>query len=98
MRSTTLTNTAVGSTSGAGFDVLNDANGMTIAGAALGTITCGGALFIGAAVAPAHVVGGALAAGAFLTAGEVKSRTGSYLPFLKDKETVTPASEATVTV
>ena len=80
--------------SGAGLDFLNDANAMTIAGLAAGTCTLGGALFIGAAVAPAHVVGGTLAAGTFIAAGEVKNRTGSFLPFLKKGDEPTDSAAA----
>lgn len=91
---TSTTTTACADYSGAGFDVFNDANGLTLAGVGLGAVTCGGALFVGAAVAPAQVLGGGLAAATLLAGGQVKDRTGSYLPFLKSKETQAEVSAA----
>ena len=84
------TNTA---TSGAALDSLTNQNMLTIAGMATGAITVGGAAFVAAAVVPGHVVGGTLVTATLLTGGHLKKTTGSYLPFLdnKDKdETPTP--------
>lgn len=83
-----------GYASGAATDMLSDANALTIGGAAVGLVTAGGALFVGAAVAPSQVLGGALAASTLCVAGEVKNRTGSYLPFLKDKTSNSDTTEA----
>ena len=89
MRSTTLSNTDVSTTSGASFDVVNDANLLTFTGATLGALTLGGAVFVGAVVAPSQVVGYGLAAGTLLAAGAVKDEKGSVLFFLDDEETRT---------
>ena len=88
-------NTCDSATSGADVGFLTDANALTLVGVGLGAVTAGGALFVGAAVAPSQVVGGALAAGVLCAGGEVKNRTGSYLPFLKDSDSpaaTTPAA------
>ena len=83
--------------SGADAALLTDTNALTLAGAGVGLVTAGGALFVGAAVAPSQVLGGALAATTLCVGGEVKRRTGSYLPFL-DKKDEAPAVAATETV
>jgi hypothetical protein len=79
--------------SGADTGIFTDTNALTIAGAGVGLVTAGGALFVGAAVAPSQVLGGALAASTLCVGGEVKRRTGSYLPFL-DKKEEAPADTA----
>lgn len=89
MRSTTVSTPDVSVTSGAGFDVLNDANGLTLAAVAVGAVSCGGALFVGAAVAPGQVLGGLAVATTLAVGGEVKNKTGHYLPFLHSDDTVT---------
>lgn len=73
-------------TSGADSGFLSDANGLTVAALGLTGVTAGGALFVGATVLPAQVFGGLAAAGALAVGGEVKNRTGHYLPFLHDKK------------
>lgn len=73
-------------TSGAGIDMLTDQNALTIAAVATGVTTLGGAAFIATAMAPSWVIGGTLATGTLAVGGHLKSTTGSYLPFLKDKE------------
>lgn len=88
-------------TTGAALDVLSDANALTYAGLGLGAVTLGGAAFVAAAVAPAHVVGGTLATATCFAGAEVKRRTGSYLPFLdndEDKKDKQLSSEPAVTV
>ena len=70
-----------------GFTDLNPA---TVTGLAAGTLTLGGAAFVGAAFLPGQVLGGAALATTCLGLGEVKNRTGSYLPFL-GKDTAEPA-------
>lgn len=92
---TSTTTTASPVSSGAGLDVFNDANALTLAAVGVGAVTAGGAVFVGLAVAPSQVLGGALAASALAVGGEVKSRTGSYLPFLKEKkQEAAPVTEA----
>ncbi len=86
-----------GFSSGADAALFTDTNALTIAGAGVGLVTAGGALFVGAAVAPSQVLGGALAATTLCVGGEVKRRTGSYLPFL-DKKDEAPAVPQTVEV
>ena len=86
---------SVSVTSGADASFLTDANALTLVGLGLGAVTAGGALFVGAAVAPSQVVGGALAAGVLCAGGEVKNRTGSYLPFLHDKQVAAPVTDTT---
>lgn len=81
--------------SGAGMDVLSDANALTYASVGLGAFTLGGAAFVAAAVAPAHVIGGTLATATCLAGSEVKRRTGSYLPFLDSKEDKAPVASVT---
>ena len=86
-------------TSGANLDVLSDANALTYAGLGLGAVTLGGAAFVAAAVAPAHVVGGTLATATCFAGAEVKRRTGSYLPFLdNDEDDKQLSAEPAVTV
>lgn len=72
--------------SGAGLDVFNDANLATVGAVALGATTAGGALFVGAAVAPAQVLTGLAAAGTLGALGAHKAEHGSYLPFFNKKE------------
>lgn len=87
MRSTTVSTPDASVTAGAGFDVLNDANAATLVGAGLGLATLGGAVFVGAVVAPGQVVGYGLASAALLGAGAVQDQKGSVLFFLDDEET-----------
>ena len=87
MATRNTSNAVLPSASGALPDVLSDSNGLTFAGAALGAATLGGAVFVGAVVAPTQVVGYGLAAGALLCAGAVKDDKGSVLFFLDDEET-----------
>ena len=82
-----------GFTSGADSSFLDDANALTLCGMGLAAVTAGGALFIGAAVAPTQVVGGLVAAGTLAAGGEVKNRTGSYLPFFKKDAEAAPTPE-----
>ena len=72
--------------SGAGFDALSDANLATVGAVALGATTAGGALFVGAAVAPAQVLTGFAAAGTLGVLGAHKAEHGVYLPFFNKKE------------
>ena len=81
--------------SGAGLDLLSDANALTYAGLAVGAVTAGGAAFVAAAVVPGHVVAGSLVTATCLVGGHVKKTTGSYLPFLKKDET--PVTDTPVT-
>ncbi len=77
---------SVETSSGAALDVLSDQNLLTLAGAAVGTMTIGGAAFVATVVAPGYCIGGTLAAGTLLAGGHFKKTTGSYLPFLKKDE------------
>lgn len=91
----TKTTTGVTCSSGA----VTDLDPATLTGVAAATLTLGGATFVGAALLPAQTFGGLAVAGSALGLGEVKRRTGSYLPFLpkKDGETKqepTPVVEA----
>ena len=87
MRSTTVSTPDVSVTSGAGFDVLNNNNAATLVGAGLGLATLGGAVFVGAVVAPGQVVGYGLTSAALLGLGAVQDQKGSVLFFLDDEET-----------
>ena len=80
-------------TSGAGLDALTNQNMLTLAGVAAGAVTGGGALFVATAVAPGHVIGGSIITSGLLASGHLKKTTGSYLPFLGNKEDdVTPTT------
>ena len=81
--------------SGVDTNFITDQNILTLAGAAVGVMTAGGAAFVATAVAPGYVIGGSLAAGTLLTGGHLKKTTGSYLPFLGDKKADTLAASAT---
>ena len=87
MATRNTTNTELASASGAVLDVFNDANPATFVGAGLGLATLGGAVFVGAAVAPGPVVGYGLASAALLGVGAVQDKKGSVLYFLDDEET-----------
>lgn len=91
-------NTVSSCSTSAGVDTgfLTDQNILTLAGAAVGVMTAGGAAFVATAVAPGYVIGGTLATGTLLTGGHLKKTTGSYLPFLGDKKDEAPAVEAAV--
>jgi len=86
---------SVDTSSGAALDFLTDQNALTIAAVGTGVATFGGAAFIATAVAPGYVIGGTLATGLLATGGHLKQTTGSYLPFLGNKEepAVAPAAE-----
>ncbi len=86
MAQTILSESSSNLTSGAALDGLTDQNVLTLAGAAVGVMTLGGAAFVATAVAPSYCIGGTLAAGTLLTGGHFKKTTGSYLPFLKKDE------------
>lgn len=92
---TTVTNRTSRACSGADASSLLDANALTLVGAGVAAGTLGGAAFLGLLVAPGQVVGGALAGAVLCAGGEVKNRTGSYLPFLKDKQEPTPVTDTT---
>ena len=83
----TTVSAPTGADSAAAFAGLSDANLATVAGVGLAAVTGGGALFVGAAVAPAQVLTGAAAAAGFCALGAVKDNTGTYLPFLSKKDT-----------
>jgi hypothetical protein len=86
----TVSSVSIDSGSELGF--LKDQNILTLAGGAVAVMTAGGAAFVATAMAPSYVIGGSLAAGTLLTGGHLKKTTGSYLPFLGNKEDdVTPA-------
>ena len=82
-----------------GSGAVTDLDPATLTGVAAAGLTLGGATFVGAALLPGQVFGGTAVAGTCLALGEVKRRTGSYLPFLggKDDDTKqepTPVVEA----
>ncbi len=84
--------TDVTHTSGA----FTDLDPATLTGVAAAGLTLGGATFVGAALLPGQVFGGSAVAGTCLALGEVKRRTGSYLPFLGGKDTDTKQESAPV--
>ena len=63
---------------------LTDANGATVAGAAVAATTLGGCVAVGVTVLPGQVAFGALSTAALLGIGAVKNETGSYLPSLRN--------------
>lgn len=63
-----------------------DVDAATLAGGAVALATVGGAAGLGAALLPGQVALGLTTAGGFVALGEVKRRTGSYLPFLDDED------------
>lgn len=89
-----VSNSDFTTSSGAGLGALTDANLATVAGVGLAGVTAGGALFVGAAVAPAQVLTGAAAAAGFCALGAAKDKTGSYLPFLPKKDKTEDAAPA----
>ena len=80
---------------GASFDALENTNLATFTGVGLAAVTGGGALFVGAVVAPGQVLGGAAVAGTLCALGAVKAEHGSYFPFLQKGETKDAAPAAT---
>ena len=91
MAQTTIQSQPDSLSSGAGLDFLTDQNALTLAAVGTGVATFGGSAFIATAVAPGYVIGGTVATGLLATGGHLKQTTGSYLPFLKDKEEVKPS-------
>ena len=81
--------------SGAGLDSLTDMNALTFAGATLGVVTVGGAVALGAIVAPAQVLTGTATAGLMVAAGLNKKENGSYLPSFGKKQEAAPAPATT---
>ena len=63
-----------------------DVDVATLCGGAVALATVGGAAGLGAALLPGQVALGLTTAGGFVAVGEVKRRTGSYLPFLDSEE------------
>ena len=83
--SNTLTTETPDSQSGAFADL----DLATVGGGAVALATLGGAAGLGVALLPGQVAFGLTTAGGFVALGEVKRRTGSYLPFFDDEETRT---------
>ncbi len=80
--------------SGADLGILKDQNMMTIAGVALGATTLGASAIVGAVSAPGSALSGLIMTGMCLGGGHLKKTTGSYLPFLGDKQEDTSVAPA----
>ena len=84
-------NSITSETSGADLSFLKDQNMMTLAGVALGATTLGVTSIVGALTAPGSTLSGLFMTGMCLGGGHLKKTTGSYIPFLGDKQDdVTP--------
>ena len=75
----------------------NDVEAATLVGGLVALSTVGGAAALGAALLPGQTAAGLLTAGTFVGLGEVKKRTGTYLPFLHSKDEVTAVKDADAT-
>ena len=81
---TTSARSAKATASGAtALETFNNTNAATFAGVTLAAVTGGGALFVGAAVAPSQVLGGAAVASSLLVLGHNKSENGGLFNFRK---------------
>ena len=88
MRNSTIANANVALDSNAGLDVITNTNMATLAAVGLGACTAGGAMLIGAAVAPTQVFGTAAVAIGFSVIGQNKSDNGGYFKFTSEMKDI----------